>query len=38
MNKKMLRKWNAFIVNFIASINKSRGQNSNMNMFSNQLF
>ncbi len=38
MNKKTLRKWDAFIVNFIASRTKSRGQNSNINMISNQLF
>ena len=38
MNKKTLRKCNVFIVNFIASRKKSRGQNSNIHMISNQLF
>jgi hypothetical protein len=31
MNKKTLRKWDAFIVNFIVSRKKSRRQNSNIN-------
>ncbi len=37
-NKKKLRKWDAFIVNFIASRTTSRRQNSNINMISNQTF
>jgi hypothetical protein len=38
MNKKTLRKWDAFIADLIASRKKSRGQHSNINMISNQLF
>jgi hypothetical protein len=38
MNKKTLRKWDAFIVNFIAPRKKSHGQNSKINMISDQLF